>query len=244
VEPDEPAGPYKAGNVVLDQLSPELRDELAPHLKVFREDETTVRVSRDELIEAVYFPIDAIYSIIVDLSDGNSYEVDVVGRDGMVCSEIALGAEIAPRTILCQAPGQVARLGRDQFSSAVIRSREFREAVRESARRQWFVSQQTVACNYAHPAEQRAARWILMTHDAVGRPNFALRAQFASMMLGLPETAVYDPILSLAAQDCLRYENEHVTIVSRAALRERACECYERQKITPFISTHGIVLEI
>ena len=243
MDSEEPVGRYEGGNILLDQLSADLRLEIVPYLSVFFESEAIVRVYRDQPIDAVYFPIDAIYSIVVDLS-GNSYEVDVVGRDGMVCSEVALGAEIAPRTILCQAPGFVARLARDHFSAAALQSREFRQAVREAARRQWYVSQQTVACNYAHEAEQRAARWILMTQDAVGRPNFALRREFASMMLGLPEDAVSEPILKLMEQDCLRYDGEQLTILSREALRERACECYERQKIAPFISTHGLNPEI
>lgn len=235
MESAAPDGAYEGGNVILDQLSPQSRRELEPHLRVFFEDEATVRVFRDKPIDMVYFPIDAVYSIVVDLSNGNSYEVDVVGRDGMVCSEIALGAEIAPRTILCQAEGRAVRLSREHFSSALERSAEFREAVQAAARRQWFVSQQTIACNYAHEAEQRAARWILMTQDAVGRPNFALRAEFASMMLGLPEDAIFDPILKLMKADLLRYEGEQVTILSREELRKRACECYDRQKITPFI---------
>jgi CRP-like cAMP-binding protein len=241
---DDTRGPYKGGNAVLDRLSPELRAELEPHLTVFFEEEATVRISRDERIEMVYFPIDAVYSVIVDLSSGNAYEVDVIGRDGMVCSEIVLGAEIAPRAVLCQAPGHVARLTRDDFSLAAIENREFREAVRESARRQWFVSQQTVACNYAHTAEQRAARWVLMTHDAVGRNTFRLRTQFASMMLGLPERAVLEPIRVLTELECVRYEDEQVTIVSREALRKLACECYERQQIAPFISTYGLSPEL
>lgn len=240
----EAIGPYEGGNAVLDRLSPELRDELRPHLGVFFEEEATVRVFRDEPIETVYFPIDAIYSVIVDVSNGNAYEVGVIGRDGMVCSEIVLGAELAPRTVLSQAPGQVARLTRDHFSHAVVQSREFREAVRESARRQWFVSQQTVACNYAHAAVERAARWVLMTHDAVGRASFKLRAEFASMMLGMPESEVLEPIDALVKQKCVRYEDEKVTIVSREALRKQACECYERQQISPFISTYGLSREI
>jgi CRP-like cAMP-binding protein len=236
--------PYGGGNALLDHLPADLQGELKPHLIVYEEQESAICLARDESIEAVYFPIDAIYSIVVEVAGGNAYEVDLVGRDGMVCAEIALGAQLAARTVICQSAGRVARLTRERFSVSVARSREFREAVRESARRQWYVGQQTVACNYAHSVEERAARWILMTQDAVGRSHFRIRAEFASMMLGMPAKTVVKPILELEQRGCVRYDNEQITILSREALRAIACECYDRQHLAPFVTTRGLSAEL
>jgi CRP-like cAMP-binding protein len=235
-----PVSAYNGGNAILDRLSPADREALLPQLSVFEDDEANVLQTHDQPLDMVYFPIDGIYSVVVELAQGNMYEVDVIGRAGAVGAEIALGAKVASRTVLCQAGGRVARVPGDQFKSALDRSRIFLAAIREALRRQWFDSQQTVACNFAHPPEQRAARWILMTHDQVGHDRFSLRSEFLSIMLGTSEAAISEPVRVLEQLDCIRYEDDYITIVSRDALRDNACECYDRQRTTPFIRLDGV----
>jgi len=106
-------------------------------------------------------------------------------------------------------------------------SHKFLAAVRESVRHQWFASEQTVACNFAHPIEQRAARWILMMQDQTGRERFPMRAEFISMMLGVPAAHVRAPLAALAELECIRYADEELTVISRDALQEHVCICYE-----------------
>jgi len=232
-------GAYRGGNAILDRLAPDEREALLPQLSVCFEEEANVLHRLDQPIDAVHFPIDAVYSIIVELAQGQMYEVDVVGRVGVIGAEIAIGAQMASRTVLCQAAGRVARLPSDQFETALDRSRTFLGAVRESLRRQWFDSQQTVACNFAHPVEQRAARWILMTQDQIGHENFPMRAEFLSIMLGIPEAQVREPLAELVELGCIRYEAEQMTVLSRSALHANVCECYDRQRTAAFITLGG-----
>ena len=95
---------------ILDRLDRSEREALLPHLHVFDEEESNVIRTRGQPIEAVYFPIDAVYSVVVELSQGHTYEVDVIGRGGVVGAELAIGAHRALRTVLCQAGGRVAQL--------------------------------------------------------------------------------------------------------------------------------------
>jgi CRP-like cAMP-binding protein len=169
----------------------------------------------------------------VELSQGHTYEVDVIGRGGVVGAEIAIGAQRALRTVLCQAGGRVAQLPCHQFKDVLARNETFLLAVRDSLRRQWFDSQQTVACNFVHTVEQRAARWILMTQDQSGRDHFPMRYEYLAIMLGIPQMKVHEPIGVLAQLDCIRYADEHVTVISREALRNYVCECYELQSLVP-----------
>ena len=68
-----------------------------------------------------------------------------------------------------------------------------------------------------------------MMQDQTGRDRFPLRAEFLSMMLGVPDTQVYAPLAALAELGCLRYADEELTIVSRDALLEHVCICYKEQ---------------
>jgi CRP-like cAMP-binding protein len=235
---------YCGGNAILDRLSPHEREDLLSHMSVYIEEEGSVLRARNRPIDAVHFPIDAVYSVVVELSQGHTYEVDVIGRAGVVGAEIAIGAEIASRTVLCQAGGRVAKLQCERFIDAIGQNRPFLVAVRESLRWQWFDSQQTVACNFTHTIEQRAARWILMTQDQIGREHFPLRAEFLSIMLGVTAAMVRDPLAVLVHLGCICYADDYVTVVSREALREHACECYDLHKLARCIPLDGDVLAI
>lgn len=231
---------YHGGNTVLDRLTSAEREALFPRLSVCFVEEASVLRERDRPLDAVYFPIDAVLSIVVELTQGQMFEVGVIGRGGAVGAEIAVGARMASRTVLCQAEGRVALLSGEEFATALDRSRTFRTAVHESLRRQWFDSQQTVACNFAHPIEQRAARWILLTHDQIGHDDFPMRAEFLSIMLGIDAARIHPPLAALVELGCIRYADEQLTVLSRAALYEHACECYERQLTAPFITRNGV----
>jgi CRP-like cAMP-binding protein len=223
------AGAYSGGNAILDRLNPADRASLLPGLSVIFEEEASVLHARGQPIGGVYFPIEAVYSVVVELERGQMYEVNIIGRGGAAGIELALGARAALRTVLCQAPGRVAHIPRAEFMRALDRSPTLLAAVRESLRQQWFESEQTVACNFAHTIEQRAARWILMMQDQTGREYFPLRTEFLSMMLGIPDAKVRAPLAALAELGCIEYVGEELTVISRDALREHVCICYEER---------------
>jgi hypothetical protein len=43
----------------------------------------------------------------------------------------------------------------------------------------------------------------------------------------MPSTRLREPLELLEQLGCIRYEDESVTIVSRSALRDYVCECYD-----------------
>lgn len=233
---DVAEGRYEGGNDILDRLAPDDREAVLSQLVVYFEEEGNVLRTRDRPIDTVHFPIDSVYSVVVELGRGQMYEVDAIGRSGAIGAELALGAQVASRTVLCQVAGRVAQVPTPQFMTALDRSRAFLMAVRESLRRQWFRSQQTVACNFSHTLEQRTARWILMTEDHVGKDCFSLRGEFLSIMLGISETEIRHPLSVLVELGCIQYEGAQLTVLSRSCLEEYACECYEVQRTAPFIT--------
>ena len=226
---------YDGGNVILDRLPASDLEQLRPYLSVTTEDESTVTWQRAQTIGDVHFPIDGIYSIVVELGGGEAFEVGVVGRDGIVGAEIAIGADVAARSVICQAAGRVASLPADRFRAALRKSDELRTGAWESLRHQWFMSQQTVACNSAHSIEQRIARWVMMTADALGRTPFPLRFEFLQMMVGGDVAAIRSTMANLATIGAMAYDDEYVTIGEIGILRDMACECYERQPDDPIV---------
>src|SRR5580658_5179081 len=101
---------YDGGNVILDRLAADEREALLPELAVCLDEEGTVLQARDQPIDMVHFPIDTVYSVVVELGPGQMYEVDIIGRESAVGAELAIGAHVASRTVLCQAGGRVVQL--------------------------------------------------------------------------------------------------------------------------------------
>jgi hypothetical protein len=228
MQPVDPQS-YVGGNAVLDALPAAELNLLRPHIVVRQEDEATVTRLREGRLDGVHFPIDAIFSVVVEMTRGDAYEVGVIGREGVVGAEIVLGTEVAPRTVLCQAGGRAAFLERAVFSSIAGSSTALRDGVCASLQRQWFISQQTVACNFAHGLDQRIARWLLMTHDGVGCSTFSMRLEFIKLMVAADVEALRAAMDGFVYRKRIRYDDERVVVLSRSGLREDACECYQAQ---------------
>jgi CRP-like cAMP-binding protein len=83
-----------------------------------------------------------------------------------------------------------------------------------------------VACNRAHRAEQRAARWLLMTGDRVRSDTFLLTQEFLGQMLGVRRATVSEIASQLQSKGLIRYSRGEITIVDRPGLESVACDCY------------------
>jgi CRP-like cAMP-binding protein len=83
-----------------------------------------------------------------------------------------------------------------------------------------------VACNALHSVQQRAGRWLLFTHDRVGADEFVLTQEFLSQMLGVTRASVNEVAQALQDAGAIDYARGRMTIMNRAELESRACECY------------------
>ena len=217
---------YDGGNRLIDGLPPADRGEVVGHLTTITADEASGGISRGERLTAAYFPIDSVFSVLVELTGGDCYEADTVGREGLVGGELLLGAAAASRSVICQIGGRVAQMPLDSFEQCVAQIPAFGAAVHGALLLQWYRSQQNIACNFAHTLVERCARWTLLTNDAVERTEFPFRAEYLAMMVGVQTNAVAEPMAVLEALGAIRYTGSSVTITSQARLREAACECY------------------
>jgi hypothetical protein len=85
---------------------------------------------------------------------------------------------------------------------------------------------QASACNRMHPAEERCARWLLMTRDRVHRDEFELTHEFLTQMLGVRRATVTEIAGALQEANVIRYTRGIITVLDLAGLEEHSCECY------------------
>jgi len=203
----------------------ELR-RLLPELTTVSLDSGQVIYEPDEPIDHVYFPVDAVISVISVLSDGSTVEVATVGNEGMAGVAAFLGATSAPHRSLSQVPGTAARL-----PAAVLRDVAHRNgALADRLRRytQALLNQiaQTAACNRMHSIEARCARWLLMMHDRAQVDHFQLTQRFLAQMLGVRRATVTVAAGRFQQAGLIRYRRGKITVLDRAGLEGVTCECY------------------
>ena len=68
-------------------------------------------ITRHEPVTAVYFPLDALVSVVSTLANGSILEVGTIGNEGMVGISRFLQAVSMPFTALTQVPGVAAQDG-------------------------------------------------------------------------------------------------------------------------------------
>jgi hypothetical protein len=85
---------------------------------------------------------------------------------------------------------------------------------------------QNSGCNRKHSVLRRCARWMLMSHDRVGRDGFELTHHVLSQMLGVRRASVTEAALALSQAGAIEYRRGFVSILDRAALERASCECY------------------
>ena len=85
---------------------------------------------------------------------------------------------------------------------------------------------QHAVCNRVHQVAERCARWLLQTHDRVGRAEFPLTQEFLSVMLGVRRTSVTDVARQLQQQGLIQYRRGIIHVLDRPGLEAASCECY------------------
>lgn len=180
----------------------------------------------DKPMDKVYFPIDAVISVVTTLIDGTSVEVGSIGSEGTTGIFMALGASTVPNATFCQVDGRTFVMSSETFEHYLNAVPRFRQALNEYAMGYINVLAQLVACNRLHALDSRCARWLLMTHDRVGRNTFPLTQEFLAMMLGVRRSGVTLAATAFSDAGFIKYSRGTMTILDRAGLEKETCECY------------------
>jgi CRP-like cAMP-binding protein len=188
----------------------------------------------------VYFPIDVVISIVTVMGDGTQIEVVTVGREGLTGAQGLLDGAIASQLTYCQVAGDAYRISFARFTELCERFAPFRALAQRYLSAQLDVMAQSIACNRLHYVNERCARWLLMTHDRVGRTDFPLTHEVLATMLGVRRAGVSIAAAALQQTGSIRYTRGRFSVVDRTGLERAACECYaainqafERRRLAP-----------
>jgi CRP-like cAMP-binding protein len=181
----------------------------------------------NEPFERVLFPLTGMGSLVTVLKDGTTLEAMTVGREGFMGLPLFHGISMARCKGITQVEGDFYQISPKDFLSLLKIAPELNLLLHRYAQFSNEVVAQSAACNSMHLIEQRCARWLLLTADAVGRKDFSLTQEFLSQMLAVRRPGVTVAIGTLERQGLIEHRYGKVSISDAEGLKKVSCECYE-----------------
>lgn len=218
---------HSTGNLFLDNLSQRATKALRPPF-VMVSLKHNEPVSDDEMApDRVLFPLRSIISVVLDMRNGDTAEIGIIGREGMTGLAVALGQASVSQRSMVQIPNGAMSIAIGDFRAALEREPELQSFALRYAQAVLIASGRLSACNALHPTSERCARWLLMAQDRVGGDLLLLTQEFLGQMLGVRRASVALAAAELQAAGFISYSRGHIKIHNRGGLELAACECYE-----------------
>jgi CRP-like cAMP-binding protein len=205
----------------------------APEFKLLQASLEPINLSFGEVlyqpgkrIRHVYFPTDCLISLLTVVDRRRSLEVGMVGNEGMAGMPFILGVGISGVRAIVQGAGTALRMDADAFRIAFDRSAALQQGLYRYTYALMAQISQTAACNRFHDAEERLARWLLMTRDRVRSDHFELTHAFLAHMLGMRREGVTEAASALKRRGLIAYSRGQIRILDGKRLSAAACCCY------------------
>lgn len=213
-------------NRLLASLPPEDFAHLSAQLSPVDVEKGRLLYDPGDPIETVYFPHDAVISLMTLMHSGAAIESVTIGREGAYGLMTALGPRASLSRAIIQVAGSASRISASAFQQCCRRSPALMALVDRHNDALFGHAVHSVACNALHSVEARFCRWLLSCHDRIDSDTVGLTQEFLADMLGVQRTTVTAVAGQLQAKGLIRYRRGVVDILDRAGLEAIACECY------------------
>lgn len=213
-------------NRLLDALKRSLPEDQMPAMEFVQLTLKQDLYSPEVPIEHVYFPINGVVSMLADLENGVMIEVATVGNEGMIGLPLFLGADMTPGRAFSQVPGDACRMTAADFRSLIQDPSLFTSVLHRYTQAMMIQISQGTACNRGHNNRQRCAKWLLLTHDRVGKDEFQLTQEFLAQMLGVRRATVSEVAGQLQSDGLIEYSRGVIRVLDRPGLERASCLCY------------------
>lgn len=174
----------------------------------------------------VYFPTTAIISLLYVTEDGGCAETAVVGSEGMLGVSVFMGSESTPSQVVVQNAGSAYRLNKQILKQEFDRSSTVRHVLLRYTQALITHMAQTAVCNRHHSVDQQLCRWLLLNLDRSPTNVLAMTHELIANKLGVRREGVTDAAGKLRSAGVISYNRGHITVLDRARLEDRSCECY------------------
>ncbi|KJJ20363.1 Crp/Fnr family transcriptional regulator [Pseudomonas aeruginosa] len=227
-------------NHLLAALTQEIQERLIPHLERVTLPLGKVLYESGDALRHVYFPTDAIVSLLYVMEDGASAEISVVGNEGLIGVAVFMGGESTPSRAIVQSAGHAYRLPGQKLKDELNRHGEMLQLMLRYTQALITQMAQTAVCNRHHSIDQQLCRWLLLSLDRLPSNQLSMTQELIANMLGVRREGVTEAAGKLQKLGVIKYSRGHITVLDRPQLEALCCECYavvkrETDRLLPYL---------
>lgn len=214
-----------ANNLMIKQLIADKFDKLLPAFQLVCLEAGQLIFRPHETIQFVYFPVSAIIAMQIDISDGSSADIVLIGREGMVGSGVMGGNQNFSRARVKFA-GFAYKLPLNIFLSELAQDRAFLKIWMAATRQMILQIAMPTVCSSKHSNEQQFIRWLMNTLDKTQGHSLQVTHQEIADTLGIRRESVTLAAGKLSQEGLIEVTRGQLEVLDRPKLEARACECY------------------
>jgi CRP-like cAMP-binding protein len=174
----------------------------------------------------VYFPVDGFISLVTSIDGEPVLEVGMIGREGLLGAQVAMGVLAQPLHALVQGPGSAWRIAVRPFQQELVRNKALQKILGRYVCVLMAQLASAAACTRFHEINPRLGRWLLMMQDRAHTDTFGVTHEFLAYMLGVRRVGVTAAAGALQKGGLIEYHRGTVTVLDRRGLEAAACSCY------------------
>ena len=180
--------------------------------------------------EYVYFPTAGIVSMLYEMKNGTSVEAAVTGHDGVVGVTVFMGGGATMNRAVVRNSGHGYRLRADILRREFEESPSLRQPLLRYTQALLIQMAQSGICHGHHQLVEQFCRLLLSSMDRLASNDVALTQDTIANLLGVRRESITAAAGKLQAAGLIQYRRGRITVLDRAALESRVCECYATVK--------------
>ncbi len=213
-------------NCLLAALPAAVAAEWQPYLEEMTLPEGHVLYEPGQTLTHVYFPTTAIVSWLHTLASGNTTEIAMVGREGMVGLFILMGIPQINNQAVIQTAGRVIRIRMERVLHSFRTDLAVQRPIMLFTQSMIGQMSQGNVCRQHHNLEQQLCRLLLMILDRQTGLEVHKTHEALALLLGVRREGVSLAASKLMKEGVLSYSRGRIQVLNLEGLIQRSCECY------------------
>jgi CRP-like cAMP-binding protein len=179
-----------------------------------------------DVVKYIYFPDDAVVSLLFDVDERRTVEVAMEGNEGAVGLAVYLGGVSSCNLSIVRDAGTAMRLEVNALLKCVNQRGRLQGLLHKSVHALVMQIAQSGVCNRFHSIDTRLARWLLMTQDRAGSHELLATQESIARLLGVRRSGVTAAASGFQKQSMIDYRRGRIEILDQRKLRAASCSCY------------------
>jgi CRP-like cAMP-binding protein len=175
----------------------------------------------------IYFPGNAILSVLALFADGRCAEALTIGNESAAGILYGLTGACTQSRTVTQQPGLAYKVPAEVLRELAAARPALLRALLGSVQQDFARAEYAVGCNALHSGTERLARWLLANQDRVGSGvPINITQEALALVLGVQRTTVTGLATRMRDDGAISYSRGKLKIIDRGSLKRLSCACY------------------